>query len=396
MSKNEKEIETMEKYEHITYGEKDIYLVKTAHVSKRSVEQVHEVIAEIEPDTICIELDKGRYESVMDPESYKKMDIIKVIKENRIAIVLVNLILSSYQKRMATKLEVQSGDEMRAAIKESQERNIELVLADRSIQTTFMRVWRLHSLWDKVKLIMGIITACFDDEDISEEDLAKLKESDILSAALNDISKEFPMFARGLIFERDEYLSQKIKNAPGKKIVAVIGAAHAPGIVKNIEKDIDIEELEKIPPKTFLSKVSGWIVPAIIILMLISSFQMNNEVGMQGIMTWLLWNGSLSAIGTAIVLGHPLSILVAFIAAPITSLNPLLAAGWFAGLTEAYLRKPRVEDLENLTDDVGSIKSMLSNRVIRILLVVIFANLGSSIGTYVSGFNIFKNLLELF
>lgn len=386
----------MEKYEHLQYGDKDIYLVKTAHVSKKSVEQVHEVIAEIEPDTICIELDKGRYESIMDPDSYKKMDIIKVIKQKRIAIVLVNLILSSYQKRMATKLEVNSGDEMRAAIEESKTRNTELVLADRNIQTTFMRVWRLHSFWDKCKLILGIVSACFDDEDISEEDLAKLKESDMLSAALNDISKQFPMFAKGLIFERDEYLSHKIKTAPGKKIVAVIGAAHAPGIKKNLEKDIDIDKLDQIPPKSTLSKISGWIVPAIIVVMLLSSFHLDSEMGLNSLLNWFLWNGTLSALGTLLVLGHPLSILTAFLAAPFTSLNPLLAAGWFAGLVEAHLRKPRVMDLEMLQEDMGSIKRMLSNRVIRILLVVIFANLGSTLGTYISGFSIFKNLLELF
>jgi len=163
----------MERYEHIQYKNKDIYLIKTAHVSKKSVEQVHEVIAEIEPDTICIELDKGRFESIKDTEGYKKMDIVQVIKKKRIAIVLVNLILSSYQKRMANKLEVNSGDEMRAAIEESEQRNCRLVLADRNIQTTFSRVWRMHSLWDKCKLVMGIIEACFDDEDISEEDLEK-------------------------------------------------------------------------------------------------------------------------------------------------------------------------------------------------------------------------------
>lgn len=386
----------MERYEHIQYKNKDIYLIKTAHVSKRSVEQVHEVIAEIEPDTICIELDKGRYESVKDTEGYKKMDIVQVIKKKRIAIVLVNLILSSYQKRMANKLEVNSGDEMRAAIEESEQRGCRLVLADRNIQTTFTRVWRMHSLWDKFKLVMGIIEACFDDEDLSEEDLEKLKQSDMLSAALEEISSKFPKFAQGLIFERDAYLAQKIKTAPGKKIVAVIGAAHCNGIIKNMEKDIDLKELDTIPEKTLASKIAGWIVPVLIIVMLISSFHLDSEVGLQGIMNWFLWNGTLSALGTAIVGGHPLSILTAFVAAPFTSLNPLLAAGWFAGLTEAYVRKPKVEDLESLQDDMGSVKSMLKNGVIRILLIVVFANIGSTIGTYIGGLNIFKNLIDLF
>ncbi|MBR3694176.1 MAG: TraB/GumN family protein, partial [Erysipelotrichales bacterium] len=343
----------MERYEHIQYKNKDIYLIKTAHVSKKSVEQVHEVIAEIEPDTICIELDKGRFESIKDTEGYKKMDIVQVIKKKRIAIVLVNLILSSYQKRMANKLEVNSGDEMRAAIEESEQRNCRLVLADRNIQTTFSRVWRMHSLWDKCKLVMGIIEACFDDEDISEEDLEKLKQSDMLSAALEEISGKFPKFAQGLIFERDAYLAQKIKTAPGKKIVAVIGAAHCNGIIQNMEKDIDLKELDTIPEKSLASKIAGWIIPALIVIMLASSFHLDSEVGMQGIMNWFLWNGTLSALGTLLVGGHPLSILVAFIAAPFTSLNPLLAAGWFAGLTEAYVRKPKVEDLENLQDDMS-------------------------------------------
>ena len=160
----------MANIEHITYQDKDIYLIKTAHVSKESVREVHEAINELQPDVICVELDKGRYESLLNPEAYKQMDIIKIIKEKRTAIVLVNLVLSSYQKRMAKKLEVNSGDEMRAAIEEAKEKDIKLVLADRNIQTTFARVWRAHTFWDKIKLISGIIAACFEDEDLTEED----------------------------------------------------------------------------------------------------------------------------------------------------------------------------------------------------------------------------------
>ena len=384
----------MTNVEHITYQDKDIYLIKTAHVSKESVKEVHETIENLQPDVICVELDKGRYESLLNPEAYKQMDIIKIIKEKRIAMVLVNLILASYQKRMASKLDVNSGDEMRAAIEEAKNRNIKLVLADRNIQTTFTRVWRAHTFWDKIKLIGGIISACFDDEDLSEEDLDKLKQTDMLTAALNDISKEFPKFAESLIFERDKYLTAKIREANGKKIVAVIGAAHSIGIKKHINDEISIEELDKIPPKTFFSKISGWIIPAIIIGLIISSFQIDTSLGFDQIKSWFLWNGTLSALGTLLVLGHPLSILTAFVAAPFTSLNPLIAAGWFAGLTEAYLRKPRVVDLENLNQDINSIKGMLSNRFIRILMVVVMANLFSSIATYVSGADIIKNILS--
>ncbi|MBR3841257.1 MAG: TraB/GumN family protein [Erysipelotrichales bacterium] len=384
----------MANIEHITYQDKDIYLIKTAHVSKESVREVHEAIEELQPDVICVELDKGRYESLLNPEAYKQMDIIKIIKEKRTAMVLVNLVLSSYQKRMAKKLEVNSGDEMRAAIEEAKERNLKLVLADRNIQTTFTRVWRAHTFWDKIKLIGGIIGACFDDEDLTEEDLEQLKQTDMLTAALNDISKEFPRFAESLIFERDKYLTAKIREANGKKIVAVIGAAHSIGIKEHINDEISIEELDRIPPKTFLSKISGWIIPAIIIGLILSSFQVDASLGFEQIKSWLLWNGGLSALGTLLVMGHPLSILTAFVAAPFTSLNPLIAAGWFAGLVEAYMRKPRVIDLENLSDDMNSLKGIMNNRFIRILLVVVMANLFSSIATYVSGADIIKNLLS--
>lgn len=382
----------MEKYTKLTYKNKNLYLIGTAHVSKESVNQVHEVIEEIKPDTICVELDKGRYDSIMNPDAYKQMDIIKIIKEKRTAMMLVNLILSAYQKRMATKLEVKSGDEMRAGIQEAHDRKLELVLADRNIQTTFMRVWRKHKFIEKIKLVFGIFSAAFDDEEVSEEDLAKLKESDMLSAALSEISEAFPTFAEALIFERDAYLAYKIKNAKGVNIVAVVGAAHVPGIIKNLDLDQDIKELDTIPPKSFFSKIIGWIIPALIIALIVLSFSIDKELGFSQIKSWFLWNGTLSAIGTALVLGHPLSIITAFVASPFTSLNPLIAAGWFAGLVEAYVRKPRVIDLENLTDDMHSIKSMLHNRVIRIILVVVMANVFSTLGTYISGVDIISSL----
>lgn len=384
----------MQNVEHLTYEGKDIYLIKTAHVSKESVKEVHEAINEINPDVICVELDKGRYDSLLNPDAYKNMDIIKIIKEHRTAMVLVNLILASYQKRMASKLEVNSGDEMRAAIEEAKSRGLEPVLADRNIQTTFTRVWRLHTFKDKIKLINAIIGSIFSDEDISEEELAKLKQSDMLTAALKDISSAFPKFAEGLIFERDKYLTAKIREAEGQKIVAVIGAAHSIGIKEHLNEEINVEALDEIPPKSKISQIIKWAIPALIILLIISSFTIDSNLGWNQIKSWILWNGTMSAIGTALVLGHPLSILTAFIAAPITSLNPLLAAGWFAGLTEALIRKPRVNDLENLSDDINSFKGILSNRFIRILLVVIMANIFSSIATYISGADIISNLIN--
>lgn len=375
---------------------KEIYLIGTAHVSQTSRQDVKECIDEVQPDSICIELDDERYEAINNPKRWEDTDIIKVIKEKRTGYMLANLILSSYQRRVAKKLDVQAGQEMIQGIESAKELNANLVLVDRNIQTTFKRIYRKHSFFQKIKLLTTLIMSIFDDEEISSDDIESLKQSEALEVALKEVSKEFPVVAEVLIHERDQVLAHKIKNAPGKKIVAVLGAAHIPGIKKEIVKNYDIEELESIPEKKPSSKIIGWIIPILIIAMILSMFSINSELGINQIKIWILWNGSLSAIGVLLACGHPLSILTAFIAAPITSLNPLLAAGWFAGLVEAIVKKPKVKDFENILDDVNTVKGFYKNRVTHILLVVVFANLFSTIGTIISGFDIVKNFLQSF
>ena len=385
-----------ENCEKILYQDKEIYLVKTAHVSKTSVDDVNAVIDEVKPDAICIELDEDRLESLNQKDRWRNMDIVEVIKQNRVGLLLVNVILSSFQRRMATQMNTSTGGEMVAGIKASEELNVPLVLADRKINTTFKRIWNKLGLWEKAKLIVTIIMSVFDDEDVTEEDLANLKQSDMLEAALKEVGKEFPIVKQVLVDERDMYLSQKIKTAPGKKIVAIIGAAHSIGIKKRINEDYDLDELNDLSKKKGLGSLIKWLIPLSIITIIAYTLIQNRDMGLSQIKTWILWNGTLSAIGTALVLGHPLSIITAFIAAPITSLNPLLAAGWFAGLVEATVRKPKVSDFEDLAEDTSSFKGFFKNRVTRILLVVICANVFSSIATIISGLDIVKTFLELF
>ena len=385
-----------ENCEKILYQDKEIYLVKTAHVSKTSVDDVNAVIDEVKPDAICIELDEDRLESLNQKDRWRNMDIVEVIKQNRVGLLLVNVILSSFQRRMATQMNTSTGGEMVAGIKASEELNVPLVLADRKINTTFKRIWNKLGLWEKAKLIVTIIMSVFDDEDVTEEDLANLKQSDMLEAALKEVGKEFPIVKQVLVDERDMYLSQKIKTAPGKKIVAIIGAAHSIGIKKRINEDYDLDELNDLSKKKGLGSLIKWLIPLSIIAIIAYTLIQNKDMGLDQIKTWILWNGTLSAIGTTLVLGHPLSIITAFIAAPITSLNPLLAAGWFAGLVEATVRKPKVSDFEDLAEDTSSFKGFFKNRVTRILLVVICANVFSSIATIISGLDIVKTFLELF
>ena len=385
-----------ESVEKVTYGDKDIYLVKTAHVSKTSVEDVKACIEEVKPDSICIELDEDRYKRLEDKDAYRDQDIIKVIKEKKVGFLLVNIILSSFQRRIAKSLGSDTGGEMMEGIKQAKDLNIPLVLADRPIRTTFSRIWNKLNLKEKIKLLSTIISSMFDNEEISEEEIANLKQSDALEAALNEIGKQFPIMKRILVDERDQYLSTKIKNAPGKKVVAIIGAAHCKGITQNINNDYDLKQLEDVTKKKGIGSIIKWLIPALIIFMVVYTLFTNKEVGLEQIKQWILWNGTLSAIGTALALGHPLSILTAFIMAPITSLNPLLAAGWFAGLVEAIIRKPKVKDFEDLAIDTATLKGFWKNRVTKILLVVVFANIFSSIATFVSGAEILASFINLF
>ncbi|RBP39539.1 TraB/GumN family protein [Garciella nitratireducens] len=373
---------------------KEILLIGTAHVSKQSAEQVKEMIEQERPDSVCIELDEGRYKSITEQNKWENTDIVQVIKEKRAILLLVNLILSTYQKRMANQFDIQPGQEMIQGIESAKKAGANIVLVDRDIQTTFKRIWRGVSFWGKVKLFFSIILSIFDDEEITEEELEKMKTEDMLTSALNELSSNFPDLKKYLVDERDQHLAQKIKEAPGKKIIAVLGAAHIPGIKEEIFKEHDLKKLTEIPRKPKSSKLIGWMIPLAIILMILSTFSVDTSKGIDQIISWILWNGSLSAIGTIIAGGHILSILTAFLVAPITSLNPLLAAGWFAGFTESFIRKPRVKDFENLTEDISTIKGFWKNRVTKILLVVILANLGSVIGTWIGGINIIRSFIQ--
>jgi pheromone shutdown-related protein TraB len=369
---------------------KEYILIGTAHVSKKSAELVKEVIDTEKPDSVCVELDQQRYQSINEGNKWKEMDIFKVIKEKKASLLLMNLAISSFQKRMAKQLGVQAGQEMIQGIESAKENGAKLVLADRNIQVTFSRIWGNLGIKGKALLLSQIVYGIFSNESISEEELEKMKSQDMLDSMLQEFTESFPRLKKPLIDERDQYLAQKIKEAPGEKVVAVLGAAHVPGIKEEIKKDHDLGSLTKLPPKSKAPKIIGWSIPILILLIIAYTFISNPSAGYQQAISWLIWNGSLSAIGTAIAFGHPLAILTAFIAAPITSLNPLLAAGWFAGAVQAYMRRPSVKDFDTLTEDVFSVKGFWHNKVTRVLLVVVLANLGSSLGTFIGGADVIR------
>lgn len=378
----------------IHLGDREIILIGTAHVSKQSAQQVKEVIEAERPDSVCIELDEQRYQSIMEGSKWQDTDIFKVIKDKKATLLLINLMVSSFQKRIAKQFDIQPGQEMIQGAQSAKEIGANLVLADRNIQITFSRIWRGVGFWGKVKLMMQIVQSIFSNESISEEELEKMKSRDMLDSMLQEFTDTFPRLKKPLIDERDQYLAQKIKEAPGNKVVAVLGAAHVPGIKEQIKRDHDLDELTKLPPKSKIPAVIGWAIPIIIVALIVYTFVMNPSVGLQQTLSWVLWTGSLSALGTALAFAHPAAIVTGFVAAPFTALHPLLAAGWFAGIAQAYFQRPSVRDFEHLSEDVLSVKGFWHNKVTRILLVVTLSNIGASFGTFIGGADVIRRFFE--
>jgi len=375
---------------------REIILIGTAHISKVSVEEVKALIEAEKPDTVCIELCQARYQAITEADRWKNTDIAKIIRERKAPLLLANLIMSSYQKKLAKKFGIQPGQEMKQAIASAEAIGAEICLADRDLQVTMLRLWRSTGFWGKLKILFQFMLGIFMDEELTEEDMEKMKSKDMLSAALEELSTAFPQIKSIVIDERDQYLAQKIKSAPGKKIVAVLGAGHIPGITEEIHRDHNLTELTEVAPAPKINKIIGWSIPVLIIALIILTFSVDQTTGTEQILTWILWNGSLSLLGAIVALSHPLSMLTAFLAAPISSLSPLMAAGWFAGLTEALVRKPSVSDFENLAEDIHTVSGFWRNKVTRILLVVVFVNLGSTAGTIIGGAEVVSRFISTF
>jgi pheromone shutdown-related protein TraB len=367
------------------FEEKEILLVGTAHVSKESAQLVGDVIEKEKPDTVCVELCEARYQSIRQKEKWLDTDIIKVIKEKKSFLLLSNLLLASFQKRIADKFDVVPGAEMIKAIDAGEAIGARIHLADRSIRITLAKTWRAMGLWSKFKLLFHLLLSLGEIGEITEEDIERMQQQDVLETLLADVGKSLPVLKDILIDERDQYLTHKIRTAPGDKIVAVVGAGHVPGIKKYWDAEIDVDRLDQIPPKGKFSGLLKWIIPlGILILIVWGFYRGGTHVGTGMITWWIMANGILAGLGAAIALAHPLTILSSILAAPLTSLNPMIAAGWVSGLVEAFSRKPKVRDFENLPNDILSIKGFWKNKITRILLVVVFTNLGSSIGTLVA------------
>ncbi len=369
----------------IRVDDKEIVLLGTAHVSLESAEAAEALIEAEQPDSVCVELCQSRYQSITQQQQWQEMDIVKVIKEKKAFLLFANLLLSSFQRRIGNKFGIKPGEEMIRSIRAGEAAGAEICLADRDITVTLSRTWRSTGFWSKLKLLFQLLLSMGGVDEIEEADIERMKQTDMLESILSDLGKSHPSLRRILIDERDRYLAHKIRNAPGSKVVAIVGAGHVPGIRQYIEEVIDIAPLETVPPKGRGAGLVKWLIPALFLLLFVVGFFYGGvEKGAGMISWWVAANAVFAGLGALVAFAHPATIAASVVAAPLTSLNPMMAAGWVAGLVEAFLRKPKVRDFENLSDDILSVRGFWRNKVTRLLLVVILTNIGSSVGTFLA------------
>lgn len=377
-----------------TKDNREIVLVGTAHISQISKDLVHETIETENPDTVCVELDEGRLKSIQDPNRWKNTDLRDVIRKKQLATLIANLVLGSYQKRMGAQTGVKPGSELKEAVDVANAKNIPIVLADRDIKITLKRTWACTPWYRKFSLLGGLFASIFDKTEISEEELQKIKEKDALNSMMQEFGKTFPEVKQVLIDERDQFLASKIKNAPGDKVVAVVGAGHMRGIAGIIEEDKDLpseESISVIPKGASLWKILGWtitflIIASIALIGYVAGIEKAGQLSLQ----WAMLTGGGAMLGAIIAGGHPLTILVALVMAPFTGLTPLIGVGFFTALTQVYVRPPRVSEMETLTDDIWQVKRWWKNRVTRVILCFLCPGIPAIIGKILAIFKIYQ------
>lgn len=379
----------------VNKDDKQYFIVGTAHISKKSAQLVRNVIENEKPDNVCVELDSQRFKALSEKKKWQSLDLKEVIKNKQLSTLLINILLASYQKKLGEKLGVQPGVELLEACEVANENEIPITLVDREIRITLRRAWNSMSFWQKMKFMTVGMASIFEKEEISEEKLAEIKEKDVLNEMMSELGKAMPVLKEVLIDERDEYITEKLRKAEGKKIVAVVGAGHVGGIIKHLEadEDIDLSAIEVIPKGSSVGKIIGYTIPAIIIasIFYIGFTKGASEAGDNAIY-WILANGIPSALGTLIALGHPVTIISAFLAAPLTSLTPVIGAGYVAAFVQVYFAPPIVKEFETVSEDISHYKLWWKNKLLRILLVFILCGLGSAIGTYVGAYEIISNI----
>ena len=374
---------------------REIFLVGTAHVSKESVDLVRKVIATEKPDCVCVELDDKRYQALSGRKRWESLDLREIIRKKQLATLLVNLILASYQKKLGMQLGVMPGAELLEAVREAEKQDIPVSLCDRDVRVTLRRAWHETSFLKKGYLLATLLVSLFDTTEITEEKLEQLKKKDVLSELMSELGEALPELKKVLIDERDIYLAEKIKMSAGRKLVAIVGAGHVEGILKRIGEDHSkmLPAISKFPPVSSSFKAMGWAIPLLIIGALAGiGIQKGSSAAGANLLYWILANGIPSAIGALLAWAHPLTIASAFAAAPLTSLTPVIGAGYVTAFVQVLVCPPVVKEFETVAEDMASFGGWWRNKLLRVFLAFLLPGLGSMVGTWIGGVEILSNL----
>ncbi len=376
-------------------------IIGTAHVSRASAETVREMAESGDYDAIAVELCQARYDALTGERKWTDLDLYKIIREGKAGLVMANLALSAYQRRIADQFGIEPGAEMKAAAAAAKEHDLPLQLVDRDLATTLRRSYANVPWYKRMYLMAGLALGMVSSEEIDEEAIEKLKQGDILESTFTEFAEHSPELFEALIAERDRYMAARLReentNESGRKVLVVVGAGHMEGLSHHLQNGTASpqsvrESLDRMPPRAKWPHLIPWAIMVLVLAGFFLGFSRSPELGWKLVMLWVAINGGLAALGALIARGHPLTVLSAVVAAPLTSLNPTIGAGMVTGLVESWIRKPRVSDLENLRFDITSLKGWFRNPATRILLVFFLSNLGSAIGTWVAGFKIIEAL----
>lgn len=379
----------------IEIDDRTFIVIGTAHISRESADLVRDVIVSEKPDCVCVELDEKRLAALRQPDTFASLDLKHIIRTKQLSALLLNLVLSSYQKRLAGSLRVAPGSELLAAVHAAEEHDVPVALCDRDVRITLRRAWTTMTWWKKSYFFSALITSIFDRSELDEEGLRELRQVDVISKLIEELGREFPSIKTVLIDERDTYLAEKIRAAPGQRVVAVVGAGHRAGVQRKLEGEhaVDLAPLEVIPPASPAWEWAGWSVPvSIVALIAYIGLTKGAAAAGENVLFWIMATGFPSFVGAVVAFAHPLTAASAFVAAPITTLTPVIGVGYVTAFLQAYLRPPLVREFHEVSADITSPRKWWTNRLLRILLVFILTSLGGTIGTFVGGAEIVSNL----
>ncbi|WP_458524455.1 TraB/GumN family protein [Onishia taeanensis] len=386
----------------IVRGDTRYTLLGTAHVSAESAAEVRELIRSGEFDAVAIELCASRHHSLVEPDALANQDLFQIFRQGKAGMVAASLALGAFQQRVAEQSGIEPGAEMRAALEETDGAGLPLLLIDREVGVTLKRIYANVPWWQRFGLFSGLLGSVISRQEVSAADIERLKEGDVLESTFNDFAEQSERLYDPLIRERDRYMALRLEEqAPAqyRNVLVIIGAGHLKGMAEHLEGELppsprdERETLEQTPARSKVWKVLPWMITALVLAGFALGFSKDTGLGWQLVGEWFLINGILSGLGAAIALGHPVTVIATFFAAPLTSLNPTIGAGFVAAGVELAMRKPKVRDFSSLRHDVATPKGWWKNRVSRTLLVFLLATLGSAAGTWIAGLRIAGQLM---